>query len=47
MAILVQAFIIEKINGWDETAFHDYSRVNLLFCRDLDFGSLLAQSAFW
>lgn len=29
MAILVRAFLIEKLNGWDETALHDYLRAHL------------------
>src|SRR5699024_4630531 len=35
MALLVRAFIIEKINGWDETALHDHLRANPLLRRDL------------
>jgi putative transposase len=31
MAILVRAFIIEEINGWDETALHDHLRANPSF----------------
>ena len=47
MALLVRAFIIEEINGWDETAFHNHLRANPLLCRNLGFESLPAQSTFW
>jgi putative transposase len=47
MAILVRAFLIEEINGWDETALHDYLRANPALRRRLGFGSLPAQSTFW
>ncbi|MGN8215884.1 transposase [Halococcus salifodinae] len=47
MALLVRAFIIEKINGWDETALHDHLRANPSLCRDLGFESLPNQSTFW
>lgn len=47
MALLVRAFCIEKINGWDETALHDYLRTNLALRRRLGFESLPAQSTFW
>jgi putative transposase len=35
MALLVRAFIIEEINGWDETALHDYLRANPSLYRNL------------
>jgi integrase len=47
MAILVRAFIIETLNGWDETALHDYLRANPSLRRDLGFESLPNQSTFW
>jgi putative transposase len=47
IAILVQAFIIEKINGWDETALHNYLRANPSLCRGLGFETLPNQSTFW
>jgi putative transposase len=47
MAKLVRAFIIEEINGWDETALHDHLRVNPSLCRNLGFESLPNQSTFW
>jgi putative transposase len=47
MALLVRAFIIEKINGWDETALHDHLRANPSLRRDLGFESLPNQSTFW
>lgn len=47
MALLVRGFIIEEINGWDETALHDHLRANTALRRTLGFGSLPAQSTFW
>ncbi len=47
MAILVRAFIIEEINGWDETALHDYLRANPSLRRGLGFETLPNQSTFW
>lgn len=47
MALLVRAFIIEEINGWDETTLHDHLRANPLLRRDLECESLPAQSTFW
>ncbi len=47
MALLVRAFIIEKINGWDETALHDYLRANPSLRRGLGFETLPDQSTFW
>lgn len=43
LAVLVRVFIIEKINGWDETALHDYLRAKSLR-RGLGFETLLSQS---
>jgi putative transposase len=37
MALLVRAFIIEEINGWDETALHDHLRTKPSFRRRLGF----------
>jgi putative transposase len=47
MAILVRTFIVEEINGWDETALHDHLRANPSLRRELGFQSLPAQSTFW
>lgn len=47
MTPLVRAFIIEEINGWDETAFHDYLRAHSSLRRRLGFETLPAQSTFW
>jgi putative transposase len=47
MTLLVRAFIIEEINGWDETALHDYLRANPSLCRRIGFESLPNQSTFW
>lgn len=47
MAILVRAFLIEEINGWDETALHDHLRVNPSLRRSLGFETLPNQSTFW
>jgi putative transposase len=47
MALLARAFIIEKINGWDETALHDYLRTNPSLRRNLGFETLPDQSTFW
>ncbi len=47
MSILVRMFLLEEINGWDETALHDYLRANPALRRDLGFESLPAQSTFW
>lgn len=47
MALLVRAFLIEEINGWDETALHDYLYANPSFRRRLGFESLPNQSTFW
>jgi putative transposase len=47
MALLVRAFIIEEINGWDETALHDYLRANPSLHRGFGFETLPNQSTFW
>ncbi|WP_273838232.1 transposase [Halococcus sp. PRR34] len=47
MALLVRAFIIGEINGWDETALHDYLRAHPSLRRRLGFDSLPHQSTFW
>src|SRR5699024_7906476 len=47
MALLVRAFLIEEINGWDETALHDHLRANPSLRRNLGFESLPNQSTFW
>ena len=47
MALLVRTFVIEEINGWDETALHDYLRANPSLCRGLGFETLPDQSTFW
>jgi putative transposase len=47
MAILVRAFFIEKLNGWDETALHDYLHANPSLRRELGFETLPSQSTFW
>lgn len=47
MVFLVRTFIIEKINGWDETALHNYLRANPSFRRSLGFESLPDRSTFW
>ncbi len=47
MARLVRAFIVEEINGWDETALYDHLRANQSLRRRLGFDSLPAQSTFW
>lgn len=40
MALLVRAFIIEEINGWDETALHDNLRAHPSLRRGLGFETL-------
>jgi putative transposase len=47
MALLVRAFIIEEINGWDETALHDHLRAHPSLRQSLGFESLPNQSTFW
>jgi VIT1/CCC1 family predicted Fe2+/Mn2+ transporter len=47
MAILVRAFLVEGINGRDETALHDYLRVGPPLHRSLGFETLPNQSTFW
>ncbi|UPM44879.1 transposase [Halocatena salina] len=47
MSILVRAFLVEEINGWDETALHDYLRANPALRRRLGFETLPNQSTFW
>lgn len=47
MAILVRAFLIEEINGWDDTALHDYLRANPSLQQELGFETLPNQSTFW
>jgi putative transposase len=47
MALLVRAFLIAEINGWDETALHDHLRANLSLQCDLGFETLPDQSTFW
>jgi putative transposase len=46
MAILVRTFLIETLNGWDETALHDYLYANPSLRRDLGFETLSTQSTF-
>lgn len=47
MALLVRAFIVEKINGWDETALHNHLKTHPSLCRALGFETLPDQSTFW
>ncbi|MFC6764529.1 transposase [Natrinema soli] len=47
MTLLVRVFIIEKINGWDETALHDHLRANPSLLHMLGFETLPNQSTFW
>jgi putative transposase len=47
MALLVSTFIIEEINGWDETALHDHLRANPSPRQSLGFETLPNQSTFW
>jgi len=47
MAVLVRAFMIEEINGWDETALHDHLRANPSLRQDLGFETLPDQSTLW
>jgi hypothetical protein len=47
MALLVRALLVEKINGWDETALHDYLYAHPSLRRDLGFETLPNQSTFW
>ncbi|WP_246998747.1 hypothetical protein [Halosolutus gelatinilyticus] len=47
MTILVRVFLLEKLNGWDDTALHDYLYVNPSLRRDLGSETFPAQSAFW
>ncbi|EMA54539.1 transposase [Halococcus salifodinae] len=47
MAVLVRAFMIEEINGWDETALHDHLRANPALRQDLGFETLPDQSTLW
>ena len=47
MALLIQAFIVEKVNDWDETALHDYLQANPSLRRSLGFETLPNQSTFW
>jgi putative transposase len=47
MALLVRAFLIKEINGWDETALHDHLRANPSLRRRLGFETLPNQSTFW
>ncbi len=42
MALLVRAFIVEKINGWDETALYNYLHANPSLRRKLGFETLPA-----
>jgi putative transposase len=46
MALLVRAFIIEKINDWDETALHDHLRAHPSLRCGLGFETLPNQSTF-
>jgi putative transposase len=47
MALLVRAFLIEDINGWDDTALHDYLYANPSLRHELGFETLPNQSTFW
>jgi putative transposase len=47
MALLVRAFLIEDINGWDETALHDHLYANPSLRKELGFEMLPNQSTFW
>ncbi len=47
MTTHVRASLLKDINGWDETALHDYLRAYPSLRRSLGFGTLPAQSTFW
>jgi putative transposase len=47
MTLLVRAFSIEEINGWDETALHDYLKANHSLRCGFGFETLPDQSTFW
>ena len=47
MTLLVRAFILKEINGWDETALHDHLRTHPSLRQDLGFESLPDQSTLW
>jgi putative transposase len=47
MGLLIRAFLIEKLNGWDETALHDHLQANPSLRQNLGFKSLPNQSTFW
>jgi putative transposase len=47
MSILVRAFFIEEINGWDDTALHDHLYANPALRQELGFETLPNQSTFW
>jgi putative transposase len=47
MALLVRAFIIKEINGWDETALHDHLRAHPSLRQKHGFETLPNQSTFW
>jgi putative transposase len=47
MAMLLRAFLIEEINGWDDTALHDHLYANPSLRRGLGFEMLPNQSTFW
>jgi putative transposase len=47
MALLVRTCLLKEINGWDETALHDYLRANPSLRQNLGFEALPDQSTFW
>ncbi|WP_232833851.1 transposase [Saliphagus sp. LR7] len=47
MTLLVRACLLKEINGWGETALHDYLRANSSVRRGLGFETLPNQSTFW
>jgi putative transposase len=47
MTLLVRVFLIETLNGWDETALHDHLYANPSLRQELGFETLPNQSTFW
>jgi putative transposase len=47
MAIQVRACLLTELNGWDDTALHDYLYAHPSLRQDLGFETLPNQSTFW
>lgn len=47
MTILIRVFLLEAINGWNDTTLRDYLQATPSLRRVLGFGMLPPQTTFW